>query len=413
MNEAQRIRLRKQLQRLGRRKRDPRPPSPPSSPARPETLLEGDVLETPRGTLLRVEHCFPLDHTHGRYPLGRVLEAPRTPLRDLVRPSSAAPPHVDRLLFLDTETTGLAGGTGTVPFLVGLGVLQEDRVCVRQYFLRDLHEEEAMLHVLTEEFVTREGVVTYNGRAFDLPLLETRFLLHRMNSPLTSLVDLDLLVAVRRLWRLRLARCGLGDVEQHILGHRRGQQDIPGWLVPTLYRQYLRTRDPRPLTGVFYHNLHDVLSMIGLVDVILRVWADPWSEPVMEPEDFVAWARWLLRQGREEDAKVALRHATSAPIRAQAYELLGRVLKRQGRWHEAVKVWLRWIEEYPYAHILPYEELAKYYEWVAKDVEEALAWVRRGREALDHMEVVRQFRAREALDYREARLRRKLGISAS
>ncbi len=413
MDARQRRRLREQLRRLGRARGAPaRVPTATAPPSSLEEALQGTLVETERGTYLRVERCFPLSHVHGRHPLGRVLDAPRSPLRHLLRPAPTDPPPVETLLFLDTETTGLAGGTGTLPFLVGVGVLAEDRVCVRQYFLPDVSAEEAMLHALTQDITPRKGVVTYNGRVFDLPVLETRFLLQRMSSPLASLADLDLLVAVRRVWKLRLRQCALSNVERHILGHRRDQRDIPGWLVPSLYREYLRTRDPRPLAGVFYHNLHDVLSMIGLVDMVLRVWEDPWAEAAMKPEDFVAWARWLLPLGREEEAEMALRHALRhlppGEIRLRAYDLLGTLLKRRGEHARAVDVWTQWVEEAPYSSVRPYEELAKYYEWTVRDADRALEWVRRAQEALQHMDAVTRYRWQAALDHREGRLREKV-----
>ena len=414
MNERRR-QLRNRLRRLGKQPRNrasiPRP-APTAPPSTLEERLGGRVRHTERGSYFLVEHCLPLEHQHGPYPLARILQAPRDPLRELLTPAPEDPPAPTRFLFLDTETTGLARGAGTYVFLVGVGRIDGDRFCVRQYFLRDLDEEPAMLADLVQHLNALAGVVTFNGRTFDLPLLATRLVLNRISFPLDSLPHLDLLPITRRLWRARLGQCSLNHVERHLLGHRRDQNDIPGWLVPILYRDYLRTRDPALLEGIFYHNLHDILSMVSLADVILRVWHDPWAEPLMQPEDFISWARWLLRSARVGEAEAALRHAlrhlSPGCAREQAFDMLTRLLKRQRRWAEARRLWEQWVEESPTGSLTPYEELAKYYEWVEHDPQQALAWVRRAWHVWEQLDRGGQLQWEGALRHREQRLQGKI-----
>ncbi len=418
MDERIRADLRERLRRLGVRRGTShlrsRPAPHPTSVSSLEHTVGGREVVTSHGTLHIRDVVFPHEHCHGHYPLGRILSAPLAPLPDLLIPTGSPPVPITRMAFLDTETTGLSGGTGTVAFLVGVGFIEEGGVRVRQYFLRDLDEEPAMLDQLAEDLVRADirAIVTYNGRGFDVPLLETRYLMNAMPSPLSNTVHLDLLIHVRRLWRPRIRRCSLAHVEQHILAHQRDVLDVPGWLIPHMYRQYLYTRDPQPLRQVFYHNLHDILSLVALTDILLRAWHDPWSEPVLAPEDFLARARYLMETGDSEAAKAALRHtlhhAHDQDIRQRAYTLLSRLLKREQRWDEAVALWEQWLAEFP-QEILPYEELAKYHEWQTGNITLALTWTERALAIVNNGNPIANHRWRAALEHRRARLIRKAG----
>ncbi|MBI2544007.1 MAG: ribonuclease H-like domain-containing protein, partial [Candidatus Rokubacteria bacterium] len=188
-------------------------------------LVGGQEEATSHGRLLVARHQYPLHVRHGELPLGSALEASPDVLRLLSRqPPSESPPK--RLLYLDTETTGLAGGTGTYAFLVGAGFFDGDRFVLAQYFMRDLDEEPALIAAMAALLAEFDGVVTYNGRGFDLPLLETRFVLSRRPWP-QHLSHLDLLPPARRLWSSRLPDCRLGTIEARILGLER-VDDVPG-----------------------------------------------------------------------------------------------------------------------------------------------------------------------------------------
>ncbi len=415
MSDRVRADLRRRLQRLGGRKRV-RPVSPAASSSRPMTALThvigGEEVRTPRGAFHLREVTYALHHVHGRYPLGRILDAPTRALSTLKVVSGAAPPSVTHMAFLDTETLGLSRGTGTVVFMVGLGLVSEHHIQVYQYFIRDLDEEAAMLEHLAHTLAGVSVLVTYNGNTFDVPLLRTRYILNAIPSPLGEMGHLDLLVHARRLWAHRLPRCTLGEVEQGILNHRRDELDIPGWLVPVLYRDYLRTGDPTPLRQVFYHNLHDILSLIALADVVLRGWDDPWSEPLLLPEDLIGQALYFIAQGEEERAETtlrhALRHATRPDRRRDAYRALGRLFKRRERWADALATWEAWAQELPLPDLTPFEELAKYYEWRAHDLHQALRWTLAALDALNQAPPDVIHRWRPALEHRRDRLLRRL-----
>jgi uncharacterized protein YprB with RNaseH-like and TPR domain len=249
------------IRRIEAKTRTSNPLASPSARPTLEALLDGTVEETERGKLLVVRRRFPVGHRHGAQPLLAAREASPAALALLSR-GGLPVTEGRRLLYLDTETTGLAGGTGTYAFLVGVGFFDGDEFEVRQFFMRDLDEEPALLTVLEETFRKFDGFVTYNGAGFDLPLLETRFVLARRRFP-GDVFHVDLLGPARRLWSARLADCRLGTVEQSVLRFIR-DDDLPGALIPTVYFEYLRRKRPDELPRVFEHNRHDILSLAAL-----------------------------------------------------------------------------------------------------------------------------------------------------
>ena len=169
-------------------------------------------------------------------------------------------------VFLDLETTGLSGGTGTVPFLVGLAYYRDERFKVTQFFLNDMAEEGRLVEEL-DRFIGEMGfksLVTYNGKAFDLPLIETRFALHRKPCPLRGLPHLDFLFSARSLWQHKYDSCRLFTLAQTIVQAPRSE-DIPGAEIPLRYFQYIRSGDFSLIEPILYHNQEDLLSLLGVV----------------------------------------------------------------------------------------------------------------------------------------------------
>ena len=324
-------------------------------------LVGGTEQETTHGSLLVARREYQLHFSHGELPLRSALEAPPDVVRLLSRqPQSESVPK--RLLYLDTETTGLAGGTGTYAFLVGAGFFEADRFVLTQYFMRDLDEEPALISAMAELLGGFDGVVTYNGRGFDLPLLETRFVLSRRPWP-QHLWQLDLLPPARRLWSGRLPDCRLGTIETRVLGLER-IGDVPGALIPSLYFYYLRSRRAEGLKPVFEHNRLDVLSLVTLTGWVARALTDP-DGLDLAPEEYVGLGR--LWEGADEERgaqfyREALRRGLPSPHSERLRLRLGRHAKRQGRWQEALALWEAAIANgSPFDH-RPWEELAKYYE---------------------------------------------------
>ena len=388
-----------------------RPASPPPAARRSiEALLDGAVEETERGRLLVVRRRFPVHHRHGTQPLLAARDAAPRALGLLGR-AGEPPPEGHRLLYLDTETTGLAGGTGTYAFLVGVGFFDGNDFEVRQFFMRDLDEEPALLTALEGMFGKFDGFVTYNGSGFDLPLLETRFVLGRRRFP-GEVFHVDLLSPARRLWSTRLADCRLGTVEQDVLRFIR-EDDLPGALIPTVYFDYLRRKRPDQLPRVFEHNRHDILSLAALTgwvaDAVMRA---PMAD--LDPEALAGLGRLLEATDPERSLacyRMALDGGLPTPFRERVLLRLARGEKRQARWDEARALWEAAARAPRDFDPRPWEEIAKVHEHRRRDLAAARLVVE---QALD---LARRHRASErvmaAFEHRLERLVRRLGRSVA
>lgn len=244
------------------------------------------------------------------------------------------PPHV----YLDTETTGLSGGTGTQVFAAAICRPVAAGLELTQLFLADPSAEAAFLHLLSCELARVDGLVTYNGTRFDLPLLRTRWVMTRMEGELTHPGHRDLLTMTRALWRHRLEACSLRVVEERML-HFEREADLPGRLVPEAYFGYLRTGWSRCLEAALEHNRQDTISLYYL-HCRLLLWVEG-GDPGMESPDWLALGRYLLRSGRAADGWAALRRAAQmadSPEAARAGLLLARTLARRRRYAAAERL---------------------------------------------------------------------------
>ena len=282
--------LAKQLKALGVELGKDRRPSSPRQQKHPiESVVEGRFLDLSDGQVFCHEERYPRDYVHGTRGIW-----PVHPVNTLCRwANTALLTHTDfkDIIFLDTETTGLAGGTGTYAFQIGAARFTDDGFHLAQFFMRHPGEELALLAGLSTFIDGMQAVVTYNGKAFDLPLLNTRYTLMGLSNPFEGVAHFDLLPLARRLWRIRLESRTLGNVENHILGVSRGADEVPGYLIPEMYFEYLRTSDARPLGGVFYHNAVDILSLAGLFSHMAFTERTD-SEDVQYAEDIVSLGRF-------------------------------------------------------------------------------------------------------------------------
>ncbi|HSC77545.1 MAG TPA: ribonuclease H-like domain-containing protein [Candidatus Acidoferrales bacterium] len=269
-------------------------------------------------------------------------------------------------LFLDLETTGLAGGTGTYAFLVGLGRMTPEGFRLRQHFLGDLAAERELLASLAAELEAAPLLVTYNGKLFDAPLLETRYRLARMRWPLEERPHLDLLYPARRLWKLRCGSARLLDLEQMILGHARGE-DVPGSLIPHLYFDYLRGGDARPLEVVFRHNAEDLLTLAALAARLLTLAAAP-ETTHDDSLELLGLARLFERAQEPERAgalyELALQDHLPAELHTLAQLRLSFLYKRRGEHQRATALWRELAEAStaPRTRLMALEQLAICYE---------------------------------------------------
>ena len=340
-----------------------------------EHLVPGRVFADDRGSYFVAERRFPVGHVHGGETLGSFLELADRALACLARRAELAPLDRRRVVFLDTETTGLSGGTGTYVFMVGLGFFDREHFVVRQYFMRHHAEEPAMLAALGDDLARFAAVVTFNGKAFDLPLLQTRFIQSRLRPHLPIDPHLDILHAARRFWRDRLESCSLGTIEERVLGHARAR-DVPSWMIPELYFRYVRGGSARPMARVFDHNLHDILSLAAVTCRLGRILGSPTADA--DVNDLFAVARLLEDLGHVDDAcacyELALDAGRGSSVLRDVATRLAALCKRTGRSDRAVQLWRR-LAQASEVTCEPYVELAKHYEWGARDYPAAIAVV--------------------------------------
>ena len=405
--------LSKQLKALGVELGKNRRPSLPRQQKHPiESVVEGRFLDLSDGQVFCHEERYPRDYVHGTRGIW-----PVHPVNTLCRwANTALLTHTDfkDIIFLDTETTGLAGGTGTYAFQIGAARFTDDGFHLAQFFMRHPGEELALLAGLSTFIDGMQAVVTYNGKAFDLPLLNTRYTLMGLSNPFEGVAHFDLLPLARRLWRIRLESRTLGNVENHILGVSRGADEVPGYLIPEMYFEYLRTSDARPLGGVFYHNAVDILSLAGLFSHMAFLLNEPDSEDVQYAEDIVSLGRFFEAMGDHHRAEALYKKAMTEKLPAELLQdtrsRLSFLLKRKGDWNAAGALWEQAAQD---QELYAFEELAKYYEHHSRDLEAAHYWASSAKMVLESSSLSRSERDRwkKSLDHRLQRLARKMALS--
>ncbi len=355
-----------------------KPPEPRKLPAQRaakgiEEYVEGVLTRNDLGEYFIARQAFPFGRPYGKLRIGDISVADLSPLNMLF--PQAPLPAPERLVYLDTETTGLAGGTGTCAFLIGIGTLEGTQFLVRQFFLRDYPGEKAILHALAEILSAFDGLVTYNGKTFDVPLLETRYALARLKSPFGRLLHLDALHPARRLWRLRLESCKLTDLESAVLGIER-EGDVPGSEIPGIYFDYLRSGDARGLQPVFYHNALDIMTLAAVTVELARAIGDGGANTLDSPVDLFSLSRMFEFAGSREQSVETCQRALSGglpeEIEARALQQLALQYKRQRQPELAVKTWLELTRRASPLALDAFEELAIHYEHHQHDPQSAM-----------------------------------------
>ncbi len=431
-------------------------------------LLGGTLVNGPGGPCVVIDRRYGSDHAHGSTRVGCLAEDLGRSIRSLSLLSTSRN-HVARLplgefddvrpadlLFFDSETTGISGGAGTGAFLVGFGWFAGDgSFATRQFFLRSYGEERAFLDAVAG-FLARGGgregsaddfggsrdavLVTYNGRTFDLPLMDTRFLMHRLRSPFEELRHIDMLHPARRLWRRResasapagqdeevmawrgprrpptriddlTASCALTVLEQDILGFRR-EGDVPGFEIPARYFHFARTGDAGGLEAVLEHNRLDLLSLAAVTSVALRV-IEEGCGGTREPLECLGLGRLYESVGRMEEAAACYRFVAESDgngsrcgmARVEGMRRLAFRLHREHRHCEAAEMWRRLLaagaDERSEREAC--EALAIYHEHRSRDLEAALQYAERA------LASAVEPAARDALRHRLDRIGRKMG----
>jgi uncharacterized protein len=330
-------------------------------------ILGGAVVERSEGAVIVVDREYRAGMRHGRTPIGEIAAVINDGIDAMKLMAEAwpsakgigdAPPggtQVPPLLFLDLETTGLFGGAGTQAFLVGCAAIDGDSIRVRQFLLPGFEHERAVLNEVQSWSKTHGALVTYNGRSFDVPLIETRFMFHRLPCPLDGVPHLDMLHASRRLWRQRPlttgtpdpddSSCSLAVLEKHIAGlHRVG--DVPGYEIPSRFFRFVRDGDARPLEAVLEHNRLDLISLAAvLARAITLVTRGPGE--ARSAQEAYGLARVYERAGAHDNAEASLlrtidfarRVGAEPEVHAEALRRLAWLRRRARRIHEAAEAW--------------------------------------------------------------------------
>lgn len=376
--------------------------------------LPGQTIQSELGEFFLCEYRYPLNHFHGRFFIGALFQENLTALKGVLKdPEFSCPENIAEMIFLDTETTGLAGGAGTLAFMVGLGYFEDDEFVLQQYVIEDYHQELAMIDALNHKLQSFSHLVTFNGKSFDWPLLTGRFIYHRFGD-FPNPLQIDLLHPARRYYKKRLISCNLGSLESEILGFPR-VNDISGFQVPELFFRYVEEKDGRILLPVFQHNHWDILSLVSLTTHLIQAYLYP-KEVLFAPEDLFSAGRIHEDLGQTElalecylsslDCELPLTLQLEVAIR------LSFLYKRIGRFKEASEIWQNLLNGKTKKAFTACIEMAKYLEHKCKDYEQALLMTRQAKELLVGL---RRFFTRyrynqlqSELNHREQRLVKKM-----
>lgn len=370
-----------------------------------ETCVKGDITATPFGEILLAKEQFPPDFRYGEMAFSQILSLPTYPACLLSGDQKLRELDLRKTLFLDTETTGLTGGTGTIAFLIGVGFFQGDGFVIHQLFMRDYSEEKASLFLLNDFLDRFEFLITFNGRHYDVPLLETRFILSRANSKIKEMPNFDLLFPSRKIWKGAYENCRLVTLESNLLGRCR-EDDIPSEWIPQLYFDYVRTGEAHRVHQIFHHNQLDILAMVGLTGRLHLIYHDPHAAGERKGIEHFALGRLFWEHGSIEKSipcfEVALNRCDD-DLAWEAMKWLSRAFRKTGQGEKAHCVWEEMASWQRKKDVFPFVEMAKYHEHRLKDFEKAIAFVDQAlQQTLPH-----QVREIEILQHRRRRLEMK------
>jgi uncharacterized protein len=341
-------------------------------------LLSGTLCENESGKFFIIEKKYPLEHIYGGYKIGHLTEVDLTDMGTVLLSRTENRPHVrlSDMLFLDTETTGLSGGVGTVAFLIGTGFFEENYFVLRQYFMRDYDEELAMLQELNRQLAGYKVLVTFNGKAFDWNLISSRFAFNRIRSTMKEPLHMDLLYPSRKIWKLKLESCKLTRLEESILNEYR-VDDVPGALIPSIYFKYLEDRDCTEIKKVITHNELDILTMLSLMGKIHSMLENPLTETDGDKE-LLGIGRVFEDTERYKamvDCYKTCNKSENGFVKATSAKRLANAYKRNSDYINAVELWENMIEDGDAISLYPLVELAKFYEHKERDIGKALETV--------------------------------------
>ena len=367
--------LRQRIARIDRKYAAPDATARPAAPSSPrlfiEEFLTGEQVENEHGMHFQTEKLYEHYKHYGSVDVGSLIELPHD-LLGAISNGEVQSAKPEEWAFLDTETTGLAGGSGTYAFLIGVGHITAAGFRVRQFFMRDYGEEKSQLAAVAQFLEPFKVLVTYNGKSFDQPLLETRYRMTRQKPPFARLQHLDLLHGARRLWKLRYDSCRLMELENQVLGIER-QGDLPGEMIPYVYFEYIRTREAHRVVPIMHHNVMDIATLACLTSIV------PWAflpcdsngnaaaaGKFQHGAELLGLARWLRKDGNWEQAAALFRRSVERGLKDAlmwpAMWDLAQAEKKLGRDAAALAVLTELASAANPYRVHAYEELAKHFE---------------------------------------------------
>ncbi len=373
-----------------------------------EKVIEGEWLDDQQRSIFFTINSYPVGYTHGirkietEIPYSRIFQLSKIDDRSI---------NLKDMLFIDAETTSLSGGSGTMVFMIGLGFFDDSSFIVNQYYLDNPNDEFSFIMRLEAEFSKFKILLSYNGSSFDLPLLKTRFRLNRVDIPFQNIQHLDLLHLSRKLWKLRLPSCRLRDIESEILYFERAEEEIPSWMVPQIYFEYLHTNDARPLKGVFYHNRMDVLSLAALFIHISDLLIQPDENIQIENLDLLSIARLFENKGFFNESatlyELCIKNGLPDDIKPKTLYNFGKLCKRIGLSNSALEMWKIAFQE---GFIESGIEIAKFYEHQTREYNIAYEWVEKSIQKLKQVSSDTNgfYLLERGLDKRKDRLMKKI-----
>ena len=375
-----------------------------------EDAFDYEIINNNDGSYLKAVNKYEKDYQHGLYKVKKLSEKINQNILFTIannKTDNLDDDLIDNFLFIDTETTGLMGGTGTVSFLVGVGYFNNNNFFIEQYLMRDYDEEAAMLNDLKKLMEKHNIVISFNGKSFDLPLIKTRLILNRLERPKYDF-HLDLLHSARRIWSF-LDSCSLKSLEQNILDFNR-IDDVPGHLIPGIYFEFLEKKDFKLLAPILEHNIYDILSLVTLFTHLKEVYLK--NVQNLNPHELFHLGRIKEKDKNYQECisylEESIENSEESTLKYKALKKLSWQYKRINRYEAAAEIWQKMIDNNKEG-IFPYVEMAKYLEHQKKEYKIALTYTQ---EAINLINKKRSIthnyeQKRDKLKHRAERLEKK------
>lgn len=396
------------LRRLGLKKAASLPAIKPRANRPLVEILGAREITTIFGEVLLFEDLYPYGCCHGNVIIS--FEDIFPEFHKLVK-INTGDSGIMKHLFIDTETTGLSGGTGTIPFLIGYGYFDQSGFRLGQLILENPINENAQLEEFAKVLQHFENTITFNGKSFDLPLIHTRYVLNKIPDPLERFSHIDLLHLSRKIWKYRMPDRSLKELEKHILHYSRSSEEVPGWMIPQIYFDFLKSGDGSQLKNVSYHNAIDVVSMAALYIKINMLLNDSLTEKSIDISDLFAIGQMYEKISESEKALNIYKTCFSSE-ELVGYELLNLckhiavLYKKEDKWNEAIKYWKISAELNDMESCIA---LAKFNEHILRNRGEALDWVAKA-ESILHTSPIPLFKKKRLISELEVR-KQRLGRS--